>query len=193
MITPNLPTKLPLGVLSYWLTKGFLFFLFQLLILLVVVSLDTEGLTNKKTGEVISASAVAQVELWVGLGILALYLFSVLFTIWYFSKYSFVVANDHVSTTSGILIITDKSVQYEEAENASVIRGPLLALFGLAKVKVFTSSPGQLRTVSTKHGTKIVHTPDIDMILLREDAFSLKNRFTSATQRVTVVNSTSTI
>jgi membrane protein YdbS with pleckstrin-like domain len=189
MITQGQETKLPASVLRYWLTlQAVCFGLAGLIIFGFFALTGTGGWSSSETGEAIAPEQVAFVRDLVLFGIGGVYILSALLTLWYFRNFSFVADATGLSTTSGIIVTTEKTVQYEEAENASLVRGPILGLFGLAKLRVFTASPAQIIITTTRGGTTTTHKPDVDMSLPESDAMELKAKFATATQRVTVTN-----
>jgi membrane protein YdbS with pleckstrin-like domain len=180
--------KLPERVLWYWLVKQLLFFaIIGFLPLLLLMLIGTEGWTDSQTGEAVNPETIKFIGMVIPVGALGLYILTALYTCWYFITYTYTVGIDRLSIKSGVIVTSDKSVQFEEAENTSLVRGPLLMLFGLGNLRVFTSSPGQLQIVTTKNGTRTIHKPDVDIVLPIADTSALAERFSKAVNRVAII------
>jgi membrane protein YdbS with pleckstrin-like domain len=170
--------KLPSQVLTYWLVR-------DALAVLVLTAGITVALYYLGIDEESVQVVMARISLVVA-GAVGIYLALAAYRVAYFSLFSFGVEANLVSVHSGVVVQSRKAVQYEESENADVVRGPLMMLFGLANLRVFTASPGQIHIVQTKNGSRTVHTPDIDLVLPIADASALAERFSKAVNRVVI-------
>lgn len=67
----------------------------------------------------------------------------------------------------GIISRHEKNVNFNDLQSVDVVSGPLLLMFGLRKVKGYTSSPEQIVVVSPgRHRDRnTLTTPDVDLIL----------------------------
>jgi len=177
-----MPQKLPVRVLAYWLVKDALIVLAVYLLLNWLVP----GSDLTVNGEVVSTNAANVLPIIAAVALVC-YLVLAAYRSLYFALFTFSVENTLVSTNKGVIVRSHKSVQYEEAENAEVTRGPLQMLFGLGNLRVYTASPAQLLIVQSKNGSRTIHRPDVNLILMREDAMALREHFNVAVNRVAVV------
>jgi membrane protein YdbS with pleckstrin-like domain len=178
-----MPQKLSSSVLVYWLVVDAVVVI--ALALIVGVALYFFGVDDVATGIATQADLGARLGLVFG-GAVLIYLVRAAYRVIYFSLFSYTLGPAAVSIDSGVIIRSHKSVQFEEAQNVDVVRGPLLMLFGLGNLRVFTASPGQVVVVSTKNGTRTIHKPDVDIVLPFAEASSLSGSFTKAINRVVV-------
>jgi len=88
-----------------------------------------------------------------------------------YMNFSFIVKDNDIIVNSGILIKRSKLIPFDKIQNIDLKSGPLMRLFGLTRVNIWTSSPAQIR-IRNKQSE---HTPESFITLYTEDATWLQN------------------
>lgn len=199
MITLGAQTRLPSAYISYRITTavlGFIFFFAIIAGFLILVSAisSAPGTTMTQTingvqQQVPATPFVAGPAIGIAALVLAvLAIMSILYQVLYYSMFSFIVTNDRITVTSGILFTSDKSTLFQDVQTASVRRGPIMRMFGLGTLQGFTSSPDQVQIHSSgKGGSYTTYRPDINMVLSVDDAEILRTQISSTVDKVQMV------
>ena len=93
--------------------------------------------------------------------IVALYLF-----FYYKYFFTFIVNDRGVTINSGILFHSSRSIGLERIQNVTSTRGPLQMMFGIAKIHLWTASPGQIQIREKTSASRA----DGELYLLSADA-----------------------
>jgi len=88
-----------------------------------------------------------------------------------YNSISFVVENDKITVNYGIIIKKSKSIPFNTIQSIENVRGIRHQIFGLSVIKIWTSSPEQIRA----HNGSTTHKPDVSLDLIKENADWLKN------------------
>lgn len=75
---------------------------------------------------------------------------------------SYLFDNSRIVINRGIIFKVNKSIPYSNIQNIKVKTGPLLSIFGLANILIWTASQGQLSNKGIK--------PDGSLIINKDDA-----------------------
>lgn len=78
-----------------------------------------------------------------------------------FSSISFTVEGGKITIYSGIFIKRMKIIPLDKIQNVNCVRGPLMQMFGVSGINIWTASPEQLSL--GKKGNE--HTPDGSLVL----------------------------
>jgi len=78
-----------------------------------------------------------------------------------FSSISFTVEGGKITIYSGIFTKKSKVIFFDKIQNVNCIRGPLMQMFGVSTINIWTASPEQLSF--GKNGS--THTPDGSLLL----------------------------
>ena len=89
----------------------------------------------------------------------------------YYSILTFIVENDRITINSGVIFKRSKSIPFDKVQNVENVGGPLIRLFNLSKVNIWTSSPEQIQV----HKKETEHEPDGRLELDSSDAEWFKN------------------
>jgi hypothetical protein len=87
--------------------------------------------------------------------------------------YEYTITDASIIVRSGVIYRTNKSVNFNDLESAQANYGPVSLLFGVKKVVAYSSSPAQVSSYTDKNGTHTTVTPDVSIILVKEDAEEL--------------------
>lgn len=87
-----------------------------------------------------------------------------------FSYKSFQVNASNFTYNTGIIMRSSKTVPFENVQNVDVTSGILQRMMGLAIVRMWTASPGQV--FDMKHAPR----PDLSILLLAADANHIRER-----------------
>jgi len=147
----NKKTKLPSKVRLYWLTK----LIFLIACFSLLFSLPFKGSFGKIFGFLI---------VFPGLPVF-------LYLLLYYNAFSFVIEENKITINSGVIIKKSRSIPFNAVQNVENVRGILRRMFGLSTVKIWTSSPEQIKVYK---GTAS-HKPDATIELTIEDGEWLKN------------------
>ena len=150
MIEQNTNLKLPVGALYYALSQAVIYSL--------VVALFIKFIPF------IGGYAVL-------VGVILIILSSV-YTVAYFSTYSFQINNKNITMNRGVFFKSSKMVNFNDLQNVQIKRGPFLMMFGLSRIQGLTSSPGQLVISGGRNSSSSVR-PDIVLVLNQENAKEL--------------------
>jgi len=151
MITLNTTTKLPNSFKLYAVTKIFL-----ILALLASPVLFFGGI-KPLLGIFITLA------IFLGLP-LVLYFLAIYATI------NFVVQENGMTVTSGLIIKRSRSVAFDRVQNVYIEAGPLARMFGITKVNMWTASVGQMQL----NNGQSYNQPDLSIYLKQEDATKIK-------------------
>ena len=90
---------------------------------------------------------------------------------------SFEVYEDKITINSGVFIKRSKTILFNNIQNVNIVSGPLMGMFNLSKIEIWTSSPGQIN-LSNSHQRNAgeSHTPD-GFLLLPSDQIKLLRDF----------------
>jgi len=150
MISLNTENKLPKKLKSYYLVELALFMLFFSLPFMVM-----------------------GIKIWIPFFWLSLFigLPMYLYFLFIYDATKFVVGENKITINSGIFIKKSKSVAFSGIQNVENVKGILRQMFGLSTVKIWTSSPSQIKISKSESE----HMPDGMLILEDSDADWLKN------------------
>lgn len=196
MIQSNSQNKLPGSVLVYWLFKALII---PVILAIVLVFLSMLGPIQGTSNGQPTTINVASFGPFVIFGIpLLLFILGALYWLLYYSMFSFMLTDQSVSITSGILFSQTKTTDFRAVQDVSTKRGPLLMIFGLSILQGFTSSPDQIRVSSGSfrlggafgNNARTTYRPDISIPLPSSVAEQLRSQIatTAQTQNVRVVS-----
>lgn len=157
MIQQNIPLKLATSVLSYKITQAVLSAIF----LSVVIQFFPQ-------------TASYRVE-----AIIGVFIVGIVYAYLYWMFFSYQISQTSIVIRSGVIFRSAKTVEFNNLQNASADRGPLLMLFGLSRFNGFTASVGQISFSSSTHtdaqgrttsSSSSTTRPDVDIILPKADA-----------------------
>ena len=139
--------------------------------MLVVGLLFAFGAQNACSGEgcgFLNPATLVPVIVTVGL-IIALY------PILYWYLFSYELSEHTITVNSGILFRQYETIDFGKIQSIDNERGPLLMLFGLTMVEIWTASSNQISFNVTPHSTRARPRPDTVLILTKRDAAKLKD------------------
>ncbi len=84
---------------------------------------------------------------------------------------SFVVDKTKIVINSGIIFKKSIAIPFDRVQNVDCNKGPILGLFGLSKINIWTASPNQI-SIQGKNSSS---NPDGILIIPTEDAQWLQN------------------
>lgn len=159
MIIKNIPQKLNIAALYYMLTINS--------IVLIIIAIVAGIFLQMYAPWINTLGAVAVVIFIVALP-------TFLYTFFYWKLFEYVISDDAIMIKSGVIVRGEKSVNFNDIQNAQASYGPITALLGIKKLKAFTASPSQISVVSNgQGGTTTTVTPDVNIILLKAEAEEL--------------------
>ncbi|MDO8561943.1 MAG: PH domain-containing protein [bacterium] len=183
MIPLNTETKLP-GVAGAYLILTSLFVAAPLLAFLALVgfTLGSGGGTCTGNAQVCAfLTSGGHTALFVGVGILLAIVLVGYRWLWYL-LFSFVLTERGVTINSGVLFRQSKTIDSNRMQNVNNVRGPLLMIFGLTGVQIWTASPDQVSfsTSYSRNGRSTIVRPKPDglLILRKGDAEWVRNYLT---------------
>ncbi len=88
-----------------------------------------------------------------------------------FKYTSFVVDTTKIVINSGIVFKKSMAIPFDRVQNVDCNKGPVLGLFGLSKVNIWTASPNQISMRGRSSSSK----PDGSLAIPTEDAVWLQN------------------
>lgn len=98
-----------------------------------------------------------------------------LYPILYWYLFSYELSERTITVNSGIFFRQYETIDFGRIQTIDNERGPLLMLFGLTMVKVWTASSGQI-SFNVGQGSASAHPhPDTVLILSKQDAEELKD------------------
>jgi membrane protein YdbS with pleckstrin-like domain len=97
-----------------------------------------------------------------------------------FVLFSYRLTEHSITISSGILYRQYETIDFSRIQTFDLERGPILWLFGLTEVRLWTASSDQLNTSDI--GTKA--NPDTTMVLPKDTAVHLRDFVTGAKQRI---------
>ena len=95
----------------------------------------------------------------------------------YYFLFTFEFSEKTVTINSGILFRQYETVSFDRIQVIDNERGPLLMLFGLTEMRVWTASPDQY---NQEHAGHLDPSPDARLLLRKDDAESVKEFVTHA-------------
>lgn len=98
-----------------------------------------------------------------------------LYPILYWYLFSYELTQRTITVNSGILFRQYETIDFGRIQTIENVRGPLLMLFGLTIVKVWTASASQISFNVGAHSTQARPRPDTVLILSKYDAAELKD------------------
>lgn len=90
--------------------------------------------------------------------------------------FSFMVSENTITINRGMIIKRSKSIPFDKVQNVSTVSGIIARLFGLAAIKIWTTSPSQIIGITKER--EFEAAPDGRLVLEKEDAEWLKNFIT---------------
>lgn len=139
--------------------------------ILVVGLLFVFGAQDACSGEgcgLLTSSALVPV-------IITLALIITLYPILYWYLFSYELTPNTITINSGILFRQYETIDFGRIQTIENQRGPLLMLFGLTVVKVWTASASQISFSVGNNATQAHPRPDTMLILAKNDAQTLKD------------------
>ncbi len=107
--------------------------------------------------------------------IITLGLIIVLYPILYWYLFSYELTQNTITINSGILFRQYETIDFGRIQTIENERGPLLMLFGLTVVKVWTASASQISFSMVSNSTQARPRPDTMLIIGKNDAQALKD------------------
>lgn len=95
-------------------------------------------------------------------------------TLFYFF-FSFEIAERSITVNSGIIFRQYETIDFDKIQAVDQERGPLLMLFGLTEVNLWTASADQLAFRAGKDGAESRPRPDARILLRKDDAHALND------------------
>lgn len=168
MVPIDIENQMPSRVLSYMLvTTGFVYV--PLLVFgMLILFLGTLGGTCTVNGVSSPCDIPASIP---GLVLIVVALFIPLWSALWYWLFKFNVGERGINIHSGVIIRSSETIDYNQVQSVDNVRGPILMLFGLAAVNIWTSSPAQISFNSKGGGST---KPDGKIYLFRQDAEDLK-------------------
>src|SRR3989338_49992 len=139
-----------------------------MLIIGLLFALAAEGACSGDGCGYLNAATLVPVILIVGL-IIALY------PILYWYLFSYELSEHTITVNSGILFRQYETIDFGKIQSIDNERGPLLMLFGLTMVEIWTASSDQISFNVSPHSTRARPRPDTVLILTKNDAAQLKD------------------
>ena len=96
---------------------------------------------------------------------------AIAYPILFFLLFSYEIGEHAITINSGIIFRQHETINFERIQVVDNERGPLLMLFGLTLVEIWTSSPDQL--AAAPHSIR--PRPDATLLLKKGDAEALKD------------------
>lgn len=156
MIELNKSSKLPPAVRTYWLTK--------LLLILTLLSIPFWILS---TGAGFSMLLIFLII--IGIPIFIIVMFE-------FDNWTYVLDENKIIINSGVIIKRSKAIPFDSVQNIDTVSGILRGMFGLATVRIWTASPGQINIKpSNQSSAGDAHKPDGLLILDKINAEWLRD------------------
>lgn len=151
MINLNEVNKMPGKVKSYYLVKILVLFLFFSSLFCLI---------NKD----LFIGVFVLLFIFIGLPIYVSLLIE-------YANYKFIVEEGKITINSGLLNKHSKTIPFDRIQNVENVRGIIAQLFGLATIKIWTSSASQIQIRKGESENK----PESAFILATADAEWLKN------------------
>lgn len=107
---------------------------------------------------------------------------AIAYPILFYLLFSYEIGEHAITISSGIIFRQHETINFERIQVVDNERGPLLILFGLTLVELWTSSPDQLATASHS----IRPRPDATLLLKKGAAEALKDFVTRRPSQATV-------
>lgn len=85
---------------------------------------------------------------------------------------SFTVEEEKITVTYGVVTKQSRAVPYDKVQSVSCISGPLMRMFGISTISIWTASPSQV--VYNPQIRRSVGRPDVILVLQTADAEWLK-------------------
>ena len=92
----------------------------------------------------------------------------------YYLLFTYELSQSSITVNSGIIFRQYETIQFDKIQALDNERGPLLMLFGLTLVKVWTASADQLVSGEGNNHAQIRPRPDMTLILRRDEAHALR-------------------
>ncbi len=160
-------SKLPQATLVYMLTTRVI-----ALVILFVASFFIQSEGNSASPWMISG------------GIFVLGVIVVVFTVLSYNLFSYAVTGANVVINSGVILRESKTIDFDKMQNVNVVRDPLLMVFGLSRIEIWTASPAQMNFSSVSVGPNGQRTalpkpkPEATLVLLKDEAEMVCNTMT---------------
>ncbi len=98
-----------------------------------------------------------------------------LYPILYWYLFSYEVTQRTITVNSGILFRQYETIDFGKIQTIENVRGPLLMLFGLTIVKIWTASASQISFSVGANSAQAHPSPDTVLTLTKDDAAQLKD------------------
>lgn len=128
--------------------------------------------TSQVIAEAIACSGPSCIVVGTGfvLGLVLVVSIILAYPVLYYLLFYYEVMENSITVNSGILFRQYETVPFDRIQVIDNERGPLLWLFGLTELEIWTASPDQL-SIAGEHSSA---RPDATIILSRETAEALK-------------------
>lgn len=167
MDTNVMQTKLPASTLTYMLTARIIFTVIVFIACFFIIQNNADATLN---------------PLFINGGILVLGCIAIIHSILYYNLFSYGVTSSNITINSGIIFRESKTVDFIKIQNINNVRGPLLMLFGLTELQIWTASPSQMSyTMVSSNGQRNVAPrpkPEATLIITKEQAESIRATLT---------------
>ncbi len=97
------------------------------------------------------------------------------YPILFYLLFSFELTEHTITVNSGILFRQYETIDFNKVQAMDQERGPLLMLFGLTEINIWTASADQLTFSVGANALKTRPRPDVRMLLRKDDAQKLKD------------------
>jgi membrane protein YdbS with pleckstrin-like domain len=159
----NAPKRQPLAVLWYTLIA-------PLALSVLVLALGLFASTLSTIGAALAAAAL--------IAALVAFLLILSYPVLYYVLFSYEVSNSSLTVKSGIIFRQYETIPFDRMQVVDNERGPLLMIFGLTMIRMWTSSPDQFN-IDIENSTASSHAePDATLIIGKDDAEALKSYMT---------------
>ena len=140
---------------------------------LLVLAVGTALVTSQTVAEATSVSGIGILSFLV----LLVAAITVAHPILRYLLFSFEISGQAITVNTGILFRQHESINFDRIQVIDNERGPLLMLFGLTKMCIWTASPDQY---NQEHKGHLDPNPDATILLRKNDAEAVKYFMTHA-------------
>lgn len=109
------------------------------------------------------------------LAVLSYAFVSLIYSFWFYT-----ISENSIILYTGVFIKKSKTIPFNSISSIEEKQGPIMAIFGIKSLKIWTASPAQ---VSTNNGSAIA-IPDIGITFNNSDASDFLNHFQAFKKRV---------
>ncbi len=93
----------------------------------------------------------------------------------YYVLFTYEISEHTITVNSGILFRQYETIDFGKIQAIDNERGPLLMLFGLTLIRIWTASADQLTSGLGKEAVRIKPRPDMTLILGKDDAAAVRD------------------